>query len=337
MSRKSKSQAGTSWVLDEAAASSHTPIGWSIQTIEIKPRGKAPAHHGLHTYRFGAAETLSVILPRRGWTLVKKTTKYVYLIPPPEQLLPPFHISIAVPSSEECLALASRCYLRGESWDYQLGEWPASYMHERNTDMQLWSQDPTTGQRKIEVLKHKPISNLFIGQAGVWECVVTGEDGVFAIGHLPPSSALVAPLLPPTWPLPPQSPVKRDDKPTCRLSPLVLTEGTPKTLELTAYERNASARKQCIAHYGATCQACGLSYEKKYGIIGANLIHVHHLKPLSSIGHLYQVDPIHDLVQLCATCHHVAHSRDDPYSVAEIRAAIAEQQVRTIDLEYGQQ
>lgn len=72
MSRKSKSQAGTSWVLDEAAASSHTPIGWSIQTIEIKPRGKAPAHHGLHTYRFGAAETLSVILPRRGWTLVKK-------------------------------------------------------------------------------------------------------------------------------------------------------------------------------------------------------------------------------------------------------------------------
>lgn len=72
MSRKSKSQAGTSWVLDEAAASSHTPIGWSIQTIEIKPRGKAPAHHGLHTYRFGAAETLSVILPRRGWTLVKR-------------------------------------------------------------------------------------------------------------------------------------------------------------------------------------------------------------------------------------------------------------------------
>ncbi|BDB70002.1 hypothetical protein CTTA_4561 [Comamonas testosteroni] len=117
----------------------------------------------------------------------------------------------------------------------------------------------------------------------------------------------------------------------------MLTEGTPKTLELTAYERNASARKQCIAHYGATCQACGLSYEKKYGIIGANLIHVHHLKPLSSIGHLYQVDPIHDLVPLCATCHHVAHSRDDPYSVAEIRAAIAEQQVRTIDLEYGQQ
>lgn len=83
--------------LDEPAAKSHTPPGWPVQTIEFSPGGKAPKKYGPTTYRFSAALTLSVILPRRGWTVVKKAKNYVYLIPPPEQTAPPFRISIAVP------------------------------------------------------------------------------------------------------------------------------------------------------------------------------------------------------------------------------------------------
>ena len=39
-----------------------------METIEIKPSGKAPKHYGSDTYRFAAALTLSVILPRRRWS-----------------------------------------------------------------------------------------------------------------------------------------------------------------------------------------------------------------------------------------------------------------------------
>ena len=64
--------------------------------------------------------TLSVILPRRGWTLVKKTKSYVYVIPPLDQTSPPFHIPIAVPTPQECLEIARRSYAKGQSWMGQL-------------------------------------------------------------------------------------------------------------------------------------------------------------------------------------------------------------------------
>lgn len=99
-------------------------------------------------------------------------------------------------------------------------------------------------------------------------------------------------------------------------------EGAPTAIELTTYERNPKARRLCIEHYGPTCEACTLNYEEKYGAIGAQLIHVHHVTPLSEIGEAYEVDPIRDLVPLCATCHHVVHSRVPPYSVDEVRKAI---------------
>ena len=86
-----KSDDSKDFELDEPAAKSHTPPGWSIQTIELVPSGKAPKKYGPTTYRFGAVLTLSVILPRRGWTLVKKTKNYGYFIPPSDQSSPPAH------------------------------------------------------------------------------------------------------------------------------------------------------------------------------------------------------------------------------------------------------
>ncbi|WP_295975420.1 HNH endonuclease [uncultured Xanthomonas sp.] len=294
--------------LDEPAAKSHTPPGWPIHTIELVPSGKAPKKYGPTTYRFGAVLTLSVILPRRGWTLVKKTKNYAYFIPPSDQSSPPFKISIAVPTAEEVLALVHRSYAKGQSWMGQLGEWPAWYLHERNTDMQEMWRDPGTGLMASRLHKNPPKSSLTIGQWGVWEANATGVGGEFVLGVLPPS-LVSAPAI--------SAPAES-----------TVFEGASTTVELTLYERNATARKLCIAHYGPTCQACGLNYEEKYGAIGADLIHVHHVTPLSAIGEAYQVDPIRDLIPLCATCHHVVHRRDPPYSVAEMRAAITAQAAR---------
>jgi 5-methylcytosine-specific restriction protein A len=193
----------------------------------------------------------------------------------------------------------------------QLGEWPAWYLHERNTDMQEMWRDPTTGEMASRFHRNPPKSSLSIGEWGAWNIQVTGVAGEFAIGVLPPSPAPAQEAIAPA----------RD---------FALSEGGLKTAELTIYERNATARRLCIEYYGPTCQACGLNYEDKYGAIGADLIHVHHVVPLSAIGETYQVDPVRDLAPLCATCHHVVHRRNPPYSVAEIRNAIEAQAVQRL-------
>lgn len=66
-------------------------------------------------------------------------------------------------------------------------------------------------------------------------------------------------------------------------------EGSIKQILVNAYERNAEARKKCIAHYGFGCSVCGFNFGKIYGEAGKVFINVHHLKPLSEIGKKYKV------------------------------------------------
>jgi 5-methylcytosine-specific restriction protein A len=99
-------------------------------------------------------------------------------------------------------------------------------------------------------------------------------------------------------------------------------EGTRKQVYVNSYERNRDARDQCVKHYGARCIICGFDFEKTYGKIGRNVIHVHHLKPLSEIGEKYQVDPINDLHPVCPNCHVIIHEKTPPYSIDEVMAMI---------------
>lgn len=294
--------------LDEVAASNHNPPGWARRDIEITHRGKAPKHYGPRAYRFSAPMTLSVILPKRGWTLLKQTKNYAYLIPP-TGANPPFTITISVPTEAECINLARRAYQRGFSWQAQLGEWPALYLHERRLETTEMWRNQTTGDMDSRLHVSPPESRLHIGEWGVWEAVVTGVGGTFKAGY-----RFQQPASPHPQAQPPAPPPLPDDP--------ALFEGAVRTVELTQYERNAAARRLCLAHFGPTCQVCGLNYERKYGHIGADLIHVHHLTPLAAIGDSYQVDPLRDLIPLCATCHHVAHARVPPYTPEEIRASI---------------
>ncbi len=82
------------------------------------------------------------------------------------------------------------------------------------------------------------------------------------------------------------------------------------------FERDTYARKVCIDHYGCKCMACEFDFEKIYGEIGANYIHVHHIIMVSRAPMNYKFDPIRDLVPLCPNCHSMIHTDiENPISV----------------------
>lgn len=97
-------------------------------------------------------------------------------------------------------------------------------------------------------------------------------------------------------------------------------EGTKKTITVNSYERNGKARKECIDHYGLECQICHFDFEKTYGLIGKDYIHVHHITPISEIGESYKVDPIKDLIPVCPNCHSIIHRTKPALTIVEMRS-----------------
>lgn len=100
-------------------------------------------------------------------------------------------------------------------------------------------------------------------------------------------------------------------------------EGAARRVYVNVYERDPRARAACIAYYGYDCSVCGFNFEKAFGDIGKEFVHVHHLAPPSKIRKSYEIDPIAALRPLCANCHAMIHKRDPAYSIDELRAIIA--------------
>jgi 5-methylcytosine-specific restriction enzyme A len=96
-------------------------------------------------------------------------------------------------------------------------------------------------------------------------------------------------------------------------------EGSVIQVLVNRYERSPAARLECLTHHGYSCCICNYDFESCFGMIGENVIHVHHLHPISSIGVEYQLDPIRDLVPICPNCHHMIHRRDPPFSISELK------------------
>ena len=103
------------------------------------------------------------------------------------------------------------------------------------------------------------------------------------------------------------------------------TEGALKQVTVNAYERNWKARRECIEHYGATCCVCGFDFGARFGPEADGYIHVHHLRPLSEIGHEYKVDPITDLRPVCPNCHTVIHLGGGCRSIEEVKRLLSSQ------------
>ena len=99
-------------------------------------------------------------------------------------------------------------------------------------------------------------------------------------------------------------------------------EGAVNKVWVNKYERNPWARRECIKHYGITCQVCEMDFESRYGELGKDFIHVHHLIQLSSIKEKYEVDPINDLIPVCPNCHSMIHKKNPAYTIAELKKLI---------------
>ena len=101
-------------------------------------------------------------------------------------------------------------------------------------------------------------------------------------------------------------------------------EGALHRIVVNAYERDGAARDACIREYGAVCRVCDFDFEAAYGALGRGYIHVHHVKPLADIGEEYAVDPLADLVPVCANCHAMLHRPPKVLSVADLRSRMRE-------------
>ena len=99
-------------------------------------------------------------------------------------------------------------------------------------------------------------------------------------------------------------------------------EGKKYTVSINSYERSSEAREKCIAAHGYKCQICDFDFEKYYGVIGANYIHVHHIVPLYEINKEYKVCPETDLIPVCANCHAMIHRGRKTMSIAALKKHI---------------
>lgn len=100
-------------------------------------------------------------------------------------------------------------------------------------------------------------------------------------------------------------------------------EGCRKSVLVNRFERDPRARAKCVDHYGPCCSVCGMTFAERYGNTMDGFIHVHHVRPLASIGEAYEVDPIADLRPVCPNCHAVLHHGNPPISIEQARTLVA--------------
>ncbi len=92
-------------------------------------------------------------------------------------------------------------------------------------------------------------------------------------------------------------------------------------MDVNRYERDPRARQACIAAHGYACAVCGFDFdfERVYGELGREYVVVHHVVELSTLGADYEVNPVEDLVTLCANCHAMVHRQRPALLPAQLR------------------
>lgn len=107
-------------------------------------------------------------------------------------------------------------------------------------------------------------------------------------------------------------PLEEDESSTPPMFESGLPEGACSTVVVNRYERNPVNRAACIAAHGSRCKVCGFDFGAVYGPMAQGYIEVHHRVPVSKMGGSYQLDPVNDLIPLCANCHAAVHRVDPP-------------------------
>lgn len=91
------------------------------------------------------------------------------------------------------------------------------------------------------------------------------------------------------------------------------------------FERNPQIRAAVIRAHGTKCMACGFDFERTYGERGRGYIEAHHIVPVSQLDGETIIDPVTDMVVLCANCHRMVHRRkDDVLSLDDLQCIVAQ-------------
>lgn len=99
-------------------------------------------------------------------------------------------------------------------------------------------------------------------------------------------------------------------------------EGAVQAVEVNRYERDRRNRAAALAIHGSACLACCMDFGRTYGPHAHGYIEIHHVVPVSQLGSDYVIDPKEDLVPLCPNCHAVAHRKNPPFTVDEIKGLL---------------
>lgn len=99
-------------------------------------------------------------------------------------------------------------------------------------------------------------------------------------------------------------------------------EGAMKRILVNAYERDQKARTACLKHHGRLCVVCGFDFNARYGELGKDFIHVHHLRPLALTDGEYELDPVADLRPVCPNCHAMLHRGESVLSIEALQRTV---------------
>jgi 5-methylcytosine-specific restriction protein A len=98
-------------------------------------------------------------------------------------------------------------------------------------------------------------------------------------------------------------------------------EGATKKILVNKYERNYKLREKCIELFGCLCTICSFNFEEFYGLQGKGFIEVHHITPISAIGHDYIAHP-DELRPVCSNCHSMIHRYKPFLQINELKDLI---------------
>lgn len=88
-------------------------------------------------------------------------------------------------------------------------------------------------------------------------------------------------------------------------------------------ESNRKLKEQAKKLQGYTCRVCGFNFEERYGALGREFIHAHHLTPLSELaGRPTHLDPATDFAVVCANCHSMIHRRMPYLTIDQVRVLL---------------
>lgn len=114
-----------------------------------------------------------------------------------------------------------------------------------------------------------------------------------------------------------------------------VVEGAKRQITVNAYERDPSAKARCVKRWGCVCVACGFDFSIVYGVLGEGFIHVHHLKPIHTIGEAYVLMPEEDLRPVCPNCHAMLHRKKDVLSIEDLQSILKARRAGDLEAPVG--